>query len=190
LLSHILSKFALSKYSMSGISSFFTSSFFPYFFAVLLAIPFIVLLRRFVFEYIKMKNQELKMLSVKGNAENKSQAYERMTLFMERLKPANLVSRFDKGLEKHEFLFLTEKAITEEFDYNASQQLYMTKNSWTQIVQSKNAMLKMLHDTYESLSDEAGLEEFKTIFLMNYMNGEDFIGNTIDMLRREVLLVT
>ncbi len=175
---------------MSSFSSFFTSPFFPYLFAVLLAIPFIVLLRRFVFEYIKLKNQELKMLSVKGNTENKSQAYERMTLFLERLKPENLVSRFDKGLEKHEFLYLTEKAITEEFDYNASQQVFMTKNAWTQIVQSKNALLKMLHDTYESLSENAGLEEFKTVFLMNYMNGDDFIGNTIEMLRKEVLLVT
>jgi hypothetical protein len=175
---------------MFNIGSYINSPYFPYFFTVLLAIPFLVLLRQFVFEYIKMKNQELRMLSVKGNAENKSQAYERMVLFLERMKPANLVNKFDKSLAKHEYLFLLEKSINEEFDYNSSQQLYITKNSWADIVNSKNAMLKMLHDTYESLGEQADLSDFKTVFLMNYMNGQDFISENIEALRREVLLVT
>ena len=175
---------------MFDLSSIFYSRWFPYMFAVVLAIPFIVLLRQFVYEYIKMKNQELKMLTVKGNAANKSQAYERMVLFLERIKPSNIVSRFDKSLAKHEFLFLTEKSIIEEFEYNSSQQLYITKNSWQNIVHAKNSILKIMHDTYENISEDATLEEFKTVMLMNYMNDEDFVGNTIEELRKEVLLVT
>ena len=86
---------------MFNIDRYISSPLFPYFFALILAIPFLVLFRQFVFQYIKMKNKELKMLSVKGNSENKSQAYERMVLFLERLKPANLVNKFDKDLAKH-----------------------------------------------------------------------------------------
>ncbi len=175
---------------MFNFSSYINSPYFPYLFAVVLAIPFLVLLRQFVFEYIKMKNQELKMLTVKGNAQNKSQAYERMVLFLERLKPANLVTKFDSDLAKHEYLYLLEKSINEEFVYNASQQIYITSNSWRDTVESKNAVLKMLHDTYESLGENADLSDFKTVFLMNYMNGPDFISENIDALRREVLLVT
>ncbi len=137
-----------------------------------------------------MKNQELKMLTVKGNAENKSQSYERMMLFLDRIKPSNLVTKFDKNLAPHEFVFLTEKTINDEFEYNTSQQLYLTKNSWQGIVESKNAVLQMLRATYESLNENATLEDYKTVFLMNYMNGDDFIGETMDGLRREVLLVT
>lgn len=175
---------------MLNFNNFFHLPYFPYLFALLLALPFIILLRQFVFQYIKMKNQELKMLTVKSNSENKSHAYERMTMFLERMKPANLVSKFDKNLAKHEFLFLVEKSINEEFDYNSSQQLYITKNSWQNIVNSKNNLLQIIHNTYENTNENATLEDFKAIFLMNYMNGEDFIANTIEDLRKEVLLVT
>lgn len=166
------------------------SGYLPYAFALIIAIPFLVLLRQFVYSYIKFKTQEIKLLTVKSNAENKAQAYERMTLFMERTKPANLIQKFDRDLAAHEFVFLTEKSINDEFEYNSSQQLYITKNSWQNIVDSKNAVIDLLHKTYEGLNDNANLDEFKTIFIMNYMNDNDFISSTIEDLRREILIIT
>lgn len=166
------------------------SEYLPYAFALIIAIPFLVLLRQFVFNYIRLKEQEIRLLSVKSNSENKSQSYERMTLFMDRIKPSNLIQRFDKGLAVHEFIFLTEKSINEEFEYNSSQQLYVTKNSWKDIVDSKNAVIDLLHKTYDGLKGNASLEEFKTIFIMNYMENEDYISSTIENLRREILIIT
>lgn len=163
--------------------------FLPYAFAISIALPIIILLRQFVYTYIRLKNKELQLLTVKSNGEVKVQAYERMTLFLERLKPANLVLKFDKNLAIHEFIFLTEKNINEEFDYNSSQQLYLTKNSWENIVASKNNTIKLLRNTYENLNQSATLQDFKTVFLMNYVNGEDFISNTIEDLRRETLII-
>lgn len=165
------------------------SGYLPYAFALIIAIPFLVLLRQFVFTYIKLKEQEIRLLTVKSNSENKAQSYERMVLFLERMKPSNIVQRFDKELAVHEFIFLTEKAISEEFEYNSSQQLYITKNSWENIVDSKNAVIDLLHTTYEGLKGDANLEEFKTIFIMNYINGEDYISATIEDLRREILII-
>ncbi len=42
-----------------------------------------------------------------------------MTLFLDRLKPSNLIQKFDRELAVHEFIFLTEKTINEEFEYNS-----------------------------------------------------------------------
>lgn len=165
------------------------SNYLPYAFALIIAIPFLVLLRQFVYTYIKLKNQEIKLLLVKSNSESKTHSYERMTLFLERIKPANLVQKFDKNLAVHEFIFLTEKTISEEFEYNSSQQLYITKNSWQNIVDSKNTVTELLRKTYESVNSNATLEEFKTVFIMNYMNSEDYIGATIEDLRREILII-
>ena len=165
------------------------SPYFPYAFAFILALPFLVYTRQFVFAYIKLKNQEIKLLTVKGNAEQRVHAYERLTLFLERLKPANLVVKFDRGLAPNEFLFLVEKSVQEEFDYNASQQLYLTKNTWKSVVNCKNNVLHLAHKTYENLSESSTLEEYKTVFLMNYMNETDFIAQTIEDLRRENLIV-
>lgn len=166
------------------------SGYLPYAFALIIAIPFLVLLRQFVHSYITLKNQEIKLLSVKSNAENKAHSYERMTLFLERIKPSNIIQKFDKDLAAHEFIFLTEKTINDEFEYNSSQQLYITKASWKNIVDSKNALIDLLHKTYDGLSGNADLEEFKTIFIMNYMESDDYIAATIEDLRREILIIT
>ncbi|PIE50663.1 MAG: hypothetical protein CSA38_02405 [Flavobacteriales bacterium] len=169
----------------------FNQPFFPYVFALILATPFLMLLKQFVHEYIKMKNQELKMLTMKGNTENKSQAYERMALFLERIKPSNLVKNFDADLAIHEFVYLTEKTITEEFEYNVSQQLYIPKETWSYIVECKESIIKILKHNYEEInSDTITLEEFKTIFLMSYVENNDFISETIEVLKKELLLVT
>lgn len=164
------------------------SPYMPYVFALLIAIPFLILLRQFVYTYIKLKNQEMKLLTIKGSSEQRIQAYERLTLLLERLKPANLVTRFDPNLAVHEFVFLTEKAVNEEFDYNASQQLYLPKNTWSNVVNSKNNVIHLLHKTYENLNENATLQDFKTVFLMNYMNGEDYISSTLEDLRKENLI--
>ena len=165
------------------------SQYLPYAFALIIAIPFLVLLRQFVHTYINLKNQELTILKVKSNSENKAHSYERMTLFLERMKPSNLILKFDKDLAIHEYIFLVERTISEEFEYNSSQQLYITKNSWKNIIDSKQAILELLRSTYESLNENATLEEFKTIFIMNYINGNDYIGETIEDLRRELLII-
>ncbi|MFC6267566.1 DUF7935 family protein [Frigoriflavimonas asaccharolytica] len=175
---------------MDSLNEIFSEPYFPYAFALVFIIPIIFLLRLFVFKYIEFKNREFKMLTVKGNAENKSQSYERMALFLERIKPSNLVSNFDAKLEKHEFLFLTEKSIIEEFNYNTSQQIYITKNTWSSVVMAKDEVIKLLQETYNKIGENANLEEYKTLLLLNYMNGEDYISQTIDELKREVLLVT
>lgn len=165
------------------------SPYFPYVFAFVLAVPFLIFIRQFVHAYIKLKNQEIKLLTVKGNAEQRVQAYERLTLLLERLKPSNLVAKFDPDLAVHEFMFLTEKSVNEEFDYNASQQLYLPKNTWNHVVNSKNNIIHLLHSTYDNLSENATLQDFKTVFLMNYMNGEDYIAKTLEDLRKENLIV-
>lgn len=165
------------------------SHYLPYAVAFVIAIPFLILIRHYIYTSIMLKEKEINLLVIKSGAENKLQAYERMTLFLERIKPANLVNQFDKGLKIHEFLFLINKIITEEFNYNSSQQLYISKNSWKNITNTKNNIIELARDTYEKLGENANLEDFKTIFLMNYMKEDDYISDTIEDLRREALIL-
>ena len=164
----------------------FDSDYFPYAVAVIIALPFLVFAKQFVNSFIRLKKQEINFLATKTNSEIKLQALERMTLFLERLKPSNLVMKFDKNLQPHEFVFLTEKNIIEEFEYNASQQLYISKSSWQDIITSKNNILQSLRKTYEDMNENSKLEDFKTVFLMSYLNSEDYISDTIENLRKEL----
>jgi hypothetical protein len=164
----------------------FDSDYLPYAVAVIIALPFLVFAKQFVNSFIRLKKQEINFLATQSNSEIKLQALERMTLFLERLKPANLVTKFDKNLQPHEFVFLTEKNINEEFDYNSSQQLYISRSSWQDIVTSKNNIIQLLRKTYEELNDNPELDDFKTVFLMGYLNSEDYIADTIENLRKEL----
>ncbi len=53
------------------------------------------------------------------------------------------------------------------------------------ILNSKNNVLQLLHKTLEN-SPNVSLQEFKTLFLMGYMDGEDYISDTIQNLRNEI----
>jgi hypothetical protein len=162
------------------------SPYFPYAFALIIAIPFLVYLKQFIDSFIDTKNKELKLLSLKSNSENNLQAYERMTLFLERLKPSNLVMKFDKDLKPNEFIFLTEKSIQDEFDHNASQQLYLRQSTWSNVVTSKNNIIQLLHNTFEETHNLKDLQDFKTVFLMKYVEESDFISDTINDMRRDI----
>ena len=164
-------------------------TYYPYAFALIIAIPFLVFVRQFVYKFIEFKNKEIQILSLKSNSENKLQAYERMTLFLERLKPANLVMKFDAALKPNEFVFLTEKNIQEEFEYNASQQLYLRLTTWNNVVTSKNNIVQLLHKTYEETNNVKDLQDFKTVFLMKYLEESDFISDTINDMRRDIALL-
>ena len=165
------------------------SDYLPYAFAIIIAIPFLVLFRQFVYTYIAIKKQELKALGIKEGNDLRFQAFERMTLFLERINPQNLINRFDKDLAPHEFIFLTEKSILEEFEYNTSMQVYLSKINWENIVYTKDNILKILHSTYEGLGDNANLADYKTLFLMNYLNEGDFVKNNIEDLKKELLIL-
>ncbi len=164
----------------------FDSDYLPYAVAVIIALPFLVFAKQFVNSFVRLKKQEINFLASKSNNEIKLQALERMTLFLERLKPSNLVMKFDRDLQPHEFVFLTEKNISEEFEYNSSQQLYISKSSWQDILTSKNNIIQLLRKTYEELNENSKLEDFKTVFLMSYVNSEDYISDTIENLRKEL----
>jgi len=165
------------------------SDYLPYAVAIIIAIPFLVLLRQFVHTFTTLKEKELKTLAIKEGNDLRFQAFERMTLFLERMKPVNLVARFDKTLAPHEFLYLTEKSIQEEFEYNAAQQVYISSINWKNILIAKDQILALLRSTHEGLGDQANLEDFKSLFLLNYVNEGDFITETIDELKKELLIL-
>lgn len=156
-------------------------AFIPYAVAFLIAAPFLIFLRKLIL----LKEQELRLLSTDKMVGNRVQAYERMMLFLERIKPSNLVIRFSKDIRPNEFVFLIEKTITEEFNHNASMQLYLSKSLWQEIILGKNKIIQLTYETLEGIGDTTSLEEYKTLFLMNYINTDDFISHLQDLLKRE-----
>ncbi|GLB52418.1 hypothetical protein NBRC110019_14580 [Neptunitalea chrysea] len=73
------------------------------------------------------------------------QAYERMTLFLERIRPANLIINvIPQSDNKEGYESLLVQQIENEFTHNLSQQIYLTEECWNIIRASKNATIQMI----------------------------------------------
>lgn len=73
------------------------------------------------------------------------QAYERMTLFLERIGLANLLTRISPiSTNKNDYANFVIAQIDQEFEHNLAQQIYMTDECWTIITTAKNATIQMI----------------------------------------------
>ncbi|OUR97701.1 hypothetical protein A9Q86_15930 [Flavobacteriales bacterium 33_180_T64] len=81
------------------------------------------------------------------------QAYERMSLFLERIKPSKLLVRVTpNSSDKEDYETLLIANIEQEFDHNLSQQIYVTDKCWSITSTAKNATIQMIRKA--NLSDK------------------------------------
>jgi len=73
------------------------------------------------------------------------QAYERLTLFLERISPNKLLLRVAPiSSNKNDYESLLIRTIEQEFEHNLSQQIYMSDNCWSIINASKSATVQLI----------------------------------------------
>ena len=74
------------------------------------------------------------------------QAYERIVLFLERITPSNLIMRINQNeMTAVELQTALVKTIREDFEYNLSQQVYLSPRSWELIKHAKEECIKMIN---------------------------------------------
>jgi hypothetical protein len=73
------------------------------------------------------------------------QAYERMSLFLERITPSKLLIRVAPNSSiKEDYERLLIGSIEQEFEHNLSQQIYMSDECWNIITAAKNATIQLV----------------------------------------------
>lgn len=90
------------------------------------------------------------------------QAYERMTLFMERINPSQLLVRITPHSEdKNEYQNFVIAQVEQEFEHNMTQQIYISDECWSIIITAKNATIQMvrLAAKNERVTDANSLRE-------------------------------
>ncbi|TGE25586.1 hypothetical protein E5K00_10470 [Hymenobacter aquaticus] len=96
---------------------------------------------------------ELRLENSKTTLPLRLQAYERVTLLLERITPNNLLVRLSSSgqtASEYHRVLLTE--IRAEFEHNLSQQLYMSPETWEQVKQAKENILTMINKAYHALA--------------------------------------
>ncbi len=106
---------------------------------LVVVIVLIVLLGTYLFFYFKDKRELKKQAE---NAKNEPQvstslqlqAYERLVILAERIALPNLINRLNQpDTNKTEMQLLLTNTIRQEYEYNLSQQIYVTSQAWEAI---------------------------------------------------------
>lgn len=91
------------------------------------------------------------------------QAYERITLLLERIDPNKLLIRvkpYSDDINQYEELLISN--IEKEFEHNVTQQIYVTPECWNLISAAKNATVHVIRQAtmHEKDNGADGLREY------------------------------
>ena len=138
--------------------------------------------------HIKNENKARKLALLadkkKESLPIKLQAYERMLLFCERINPSKLLLRVKPiGTDVNSYLQLLNANIEQEFEHNMVQQIYISDDSWTAVLATKNAIINKLKQVAET-SENAN--KFRENVIIEYSNTLPPTDTAISFIKNEV----
>jgi hypothetical protein len=84
------------------------------------------------------------------------QAYERLILLTERIALNNLINRVNQpGLSAREMQAILTQTIRQEFEYNVTQQIYVTPEAWDAVRNLKDQNIHIVNQVASFLPAEA-----------------------------------
>jgi hypothetical protein len=124
------------------------------------------LLKHFLADRVKERMQDVRKEDHKQVLPLRLQAYERLTLFLERISPGTLVLRVHKSNMSTRMLHSEVVAtIREEFEHNVTQQIYVSDKAWAKVKQAKEETIRLMNLSYEQVGDTpAGTEFSQRVF--------------------------
>jgi hypothetical protein len=83
------------------------------------------------------------------------QAYERITLFLERISPNNIVMHQNKpGMSVRDLQQAILNTIRSEYEHNLSQQIYISPKAWGYVVTARSKLIKFINSNASKLHPE------------------------------------
>lgn len=123
----------------------------------------------------KRRSYFLKKETQKSALPVRLQAYERISMFLERITPERLLLRVSsKGMSVQQYRKLLVTSIRQEFEHNLSQQIYMSEEAWKLVVTSKSATVGIINNVAEELDPKADGVLLSKTLLNKAMEMESF----------------
>lgn len=161
-------------------------------------VPAIVVFLITYFTLKKMLDEDYKRRALDLKSENskelipmKLQAYERLTILLERIRLDNLVLRIaDPSLSATEFKHRLYSSISDEFNHNVSQQIYISDQAWTMVKAAKEDAMNTIENCYKDMSEFSKSTDLgKSILNDVIQRKSDVVATAILFLKKEIELV-
>lgn len=114
------------------------------------------------------------------------QAYERMTLFMERIHPSQLMVRINPiSTNKNDYENYIIAHIEQEFEHNIAQQIYISDKCWTVILTAKNATVQMIRNAAKN-EKVTNADELRTFVITELLEKTSPSTTALSFIKNEV----
>lgn len=135
----------------------------------------------------KKRNYELRKLSQKEISPIRMQAYERLALLLERTTPEHML--LDTNIHEMNTAQLQQhllQTIRREFDFNMSQQIYVSNEVWNKIMLARNEMMAFVNGVAMQLpKDSTTFAYAKTLIEAYSSNGATPHEGALEALKEE-----
>ena len=109
------------------------------------------------------------------------QAYERLVVLAERVSLPNLISRSNQpGMSAREMQLLLLESIKQEFEYNSSQQIYVSPLAWQALKNLKEQNMLIINQVAQTLpADAKGIDLNKRILELIMAQDKNALHNIV-----------
>jgi hypothetical protein len=117
------------------------------------------------------------------------QAYERLIVFLERIHPNSILHRVRQpNMSAQDLQLALVRNVREEYEFNVSQQLYVSKEAWAMVKTVKDEMVKLFNLIGSKLPEGANSMDYSRA-LLDYLiqnNEEAPTDVAINYLKQDV----
>lgn len=142
---------------------------------VVVLVVFLMLKAHFENDY-KLKLLQLKSDSSKDVIPLKLQAYERLTLFVHRISPENLIPRVTQpDMNAQQFKVAIIQSIQQEFEHNITQQVYVSNGVWGAVVSFKNTFANIVNEKSKQIDPNSTAYDLGKLIVEEFMQNEELL---------------
>lgn len=162
---------------------------------LMVAVPSIVvfltaffILKNFSDKELYKKRYEVKMKNQSLITPIRLQAYERLTLFLERIEPNSMIMRVSApNMTSKQLQSELLTSIRTEFEHNLSQQIYISQPAWEVIKSAKENTVKIINSSMDDVQPESpSIELSKMIFSRIIDAGKSPTNIAVEFIKKEV----
>jgi len=147
-----------------------------------------LLVRMYIQKELELRKLEIRGRSLETTLPLRIQAYERLTLLLERISPQNLLIRISSpnmpARDLHQTLL---REIREEYNHNVAQQIYVSAAIWDMVRNAKEDLIVSINDAASEMTMEStGLDLSKKIFEKAVNKPVDPIAHALLEMKTEI----
>lgn len=155
------------------------------------------IVKMFITKEIEVKQLEVRARHVEHVLPSRLSAYERMTIFLERMAPQSLLVRInqmpsldDEPVSAREFQLRLLAEIRSEYDHNVAQQIYISETVWGQIKNAKENLIITINDAGGEMNEEStAMDLSRKIFEKTIEKNIDPLAHALSELKKEIQVV-